>query len=85
MKTLLITICITLLFYADDSNSISVYENKFVNNLFDTTVYICNSTSAKKYHYKKNCRGLNRCKKETKAITLASARKRGRTLCGWED
>lgn len=85
MKTVLITICSTLLFCADDSNSISLYENKSVNNLFDTTVYICNSSSAKKYHYKKNCRGLNNCKKETKAITLTSARKRGRTLCGWED
>jgi len=48
-------------------------------------VYICNSTTSSKYHLKKNCRGLNACKKPTKEITLEDARERGRTLCGWED
>mgnify|MGYP003650655218 CR=1 FL=1 len=51
----------------------------------EKTVFICNSTTSSKYHLKKNCRGLNACKKPTKEITLADARERGRTLCGWED
>ncbi len=55
-----------------------------INSLEDQ-VYICNSTGAKKYHYKKNCRGLSNCKKEVKEISLEAAKERGRTLCGWED
>jgi hypothetical protein len=54
-------------------------------NSLDDQVYICNSTGAKKYHYKKNCRGLSNCKKEVKEISLEAAKDRGRTLCGWED
>ena len=54
-------------------------------NSLDDQVYICNSTGAKKYHYKKNCRGLSNCKKEIKEISLEAAKDRGRTLCGWED
>ncbi len=48
-------------------------------------VYICNSSGASRYHYQKNCRGLNACKSEIKQITLKEAQKRKRTLCGWED
>jgi len=50
-----------------------------------TTVYICNSTTSSKYHYKKDCRGLNACKASIKAIEMVEAKKYGRTLCGWED
>lgn len=48
-------------------------------------VYICKSTSSKRYHLKKNCRGLTRCKKEIKKITKSTAERYGRTLCKWED
>ncbi|MFC4635497.1 hypothetical protein ACFO3O_16425 [Dokdonia ponticola] len=51
----------------------------------ETQVYLCNSSGAKKYHYKKNCRGLSNCKKEIKKVSLETAQERGRTLCGWED
>ncbi|MCX2681763.1 hypothetical protein OOZ15_17550 [Galbibacter sp. EGI 63066] len=50
-----------------------------------TDVYICNSANGKKYHYKKTCRGLNACKAKIKKLSLKDAKKRGKTLCGWED
>jgi len=48
-------------------------------------VYICDSKSAKKYHYKKDCRGLNACKAEVVKVTLTDAKESKKTLCGWED
>ena len=48
-------------------------------------VYICNSKNAKKYHLKKDCRGLSNCKAAVKKITLTKAKELKRTLCGWED
>ncbi len=51
-----------------------------------TTVYICNSTTAKKYHYSKTCRGLGACKHDIKEVNITDAKtKYNRTLCGWED
>ena len=50
------------------------------------SVYICVSKGAKKYHYKKNCRGLNSCSHEIKKVTISDAKgKYNKTLCGWED
>ncbi|QBO36351.1 hypothetical protein EQG49_07695 [Periweissella cryptocerci] len=37
----------------------------------------------KKYHKKKNCRGLNNARSK-KRITLKKAKQSGFTLCGWE-
>lgn len=52
----------------------------------NSDVYICASKSSKKYHYKKNCRGLNACNHEIRKVSLSDARKKyGKTLCGWED
>lgn len=48
-------------------------------------VYICNSKNAKKYHLKKNCRGLSACKADIKKLSLEKAKNIGKTLCGWED
>ena len=53
--------------------------------LTDTKVYICKGKSSKKYHYKKNCRGLSNCSTETFEVTLKKAIELKRTLCGWED
>ena len=50
-----------------------------------TTVYICTGKYSKKYHYTKNCGGLNICKSTIKTVELSEAKKIGRTLCGWED
>jgi len=51
-----------------------------------TTVYICLSPGAKKYHYDKSCRGLNNCIHEIKAVSKGTAENQyGLELCGWED
>jgi hypothetical protein len=51
-----------------------------------TTVYICYSETAKKFHYRKTCRGLNACTHEIKQVSITDAKvKYNRTLCGWED
>ena len=49
-----------------------------------TFVYICDSPSAKKYHLKENCKGLRSCQHRIVKITLEQAKRRGKTLCGWE-
>tara|TARA_R110000868_G_scaffold36471_10_gene129612 strand:+ start:6029 stop:6343 length:315 start_codon:yes stop_codon:yes gene_type:complete len=51
----------------------------------ETNVYICKGKSSKKYHYKKDCRGLSNCSTKTYEVTLTKAKEMGRTLCGWED
>lgn len=51
----------------------------------ETSVYICGSTGAKKYHLKETCRGLSSCRSETVKISLKKAQGYGLTLCGWED
>lgn len=48
-------------------------------------VYICKGPKSTKYHYKKNCRGLNSCSTDIYSVSLSDAKKSGRTLCGWED
>ncbi len=51
-----------------------------------TTVYICLSPGAKKYHYNRDCRGLGNCTHEVKAVSKGSAEEEYRLeLCGWED
>lgn len=50
-----------------------------------TTVYICLSPGAKKYHYNRNCRGLGNCTHEIEAVSKSDAEGRGLDLCGWED
>lgn len=51
----------------------------------DTTVYLCNGKSSKKYHLKEDCRGLNNCSTKIEKTTLKAAKEKGRTLCGFED
>lgn len=53
-------------------------------NTTDTKVYICNSKGGKHYHWKKDCRGLSRCKAEIKEVTEKEATDSGKTLCGYE-
>ncbi|MGF1922830.1 MAG: hypothetical protein ACQUHE_01525 [Bacteroidia bacterium] len=59
----------------------------FLNNIgcASTTVYLCDSPNAKKYHYKEKCRGLGNCSYKIITTTLEKAKKSGKTLCGWED
>lgn len=51
----------------------------------ETSVYICGSTGAKKYHFKETCRGLSSCSHETVKTSIKQAKGLGLTLCGWED
>lgn len=50
-----------------------------------TTVYICGSEKAPRYHYNSKCRGLNKCDYKILKTTLATAQAKGKTLCKWED
>ena len=54
-------------------------------NIEVSSVYICTGKYSKKYHYKKDCRGLSNCKSEIEEIDLQKAKELNRTLCGWED
>ncbi|RZJ75646.1 MAG: hypothetical protein EOO45_04965 [Flavobacterium sp.] len=47
-------------------------------------VYLCDSKGGKKYHFTKECRGLNNCKAEIIKVTLSYAKKQGKTICGNE-
>lgn len=44
-------------------------------------VYICTGASAKAYHAKSNCRGISGCKGTVKKVSLAEAKKMGRSAC----
>jgi hypothetical protein len=62
------------------------YTNDKASREAETMVYLCNSESARKYHYAKGCRGLGNCKHTIISVSLSDAKyKYGRTLCGWED
>jgi len=49
-----------------------------------TTVYICDSPNAIRYHYKANCRDLSNCSHRIIQISLEEAKKSNKTLCHWE-
>ena len=57
-------------------------KNNFVSQ---SSVYLCDSPNGKKYHFSRNCRGLSNCKHSIVKVTLSEAKKRGKTLCGWEN
>ena len=69
-------------FVETDSSTIDSQQNLTIDT---EKVYICDSETAKKYHYSKTCRGLSKCKHEIVEIRLTEAKNRGKTLCGWED
>ncbi|MBI3136416.1 MAG: hypothetical protein HYZ14_17205 [Bacteroidetes bacterium] len=51
-----------------------------------SSVYICDSTGATKYHLTSNCRGLNACDHKVIKVTKQEAYNKGKKeLCGWED
>jgi len=47
-------------------------------------VYICNNKITDKYHYSSTCRGLSNCQFKIVKITIAGAKAKKMTLCGWE-
>ncbi|ASS47988.1 MAG: hypothetical protein A3D31_01145 [Candidatus Fluviicola riflensis] len=50
----------------------------------ETTVYICDSPYATKYHYSKSCKGLEKCTHQLKELTLKEAQAKQYGLCGYE-
>jgi len=55
-----------------------------VKSYQQTSAYLCDSPGGAKYHYTKNCRGLSNCKHKIIKVSVSEAKKRGKTLCGWE-
>ena len=47
----------------------------------ETYVYICTGGSSKRYHKSPSCKGLDRCSKDIKKVTLSYAEDNGRTPC----
>jgi len=72
---------ISLLFTISNSLSFTEYRKSEKQD----SVYLCDSSGGKKYHYSKDCRGLSNCKHKIIKVSLTEAKKRGKTLCGWED
>lgn len=62
-----------------------VYSSFVTLNISNTDIYICKGPGSKKYHFSKNCRGLNSCSTKIYKVSLVKARELKRTLCGWED
>jgi hypothetical protein len=50
-----------------------------------SSVYICDSSTAKKYHLRNDCQGLSKCTHRIIEITLQDAKKRKFELCKFED
>jgi hypothetical protein len=46
-----------------------------------TSAYICVSPNAKKYHYSKTCRGIQKCTHTIKQVTVTEAKNLGYTVC----
>lgn len=49
-----------------------------------TTVYICDSPNAIRYHLAAKCRGLSNCSHRIVAVPLEKAKGMHLTLCKWE-
>ncbi|WP_346882859.1 hypothetical protein [uncultured Algibacter sp.] len=61
------------------------YSSLVTSTISGTNVYICKGPGSKRYHYKKNCRGLKSCSTKIHEVSLSKAKELKRTLCGWED
>lgn len=68
-------------------NQLIIFSLLFVFTAFQTKekeVFICTTKSSKKYHLKKGCSGLKKCKSTIKKITKKKAKNVGITLCELE-
>jgi hypothetical protein len=62
--------------------SLSVSSTFVAQQQSEQYVLVCTGKYSKKYH-SYNCKGLKKCKGETKKITLSEAKKDGKTQCGY--
>lgn len=53
----------------------------FVPSSEQSNVYICLSPNAKKYHFNKSCKGLQRCTHDIKLVSKTDAINKGLTVC----
>ena len=49
----------------------------------EAKVYICTGKYAKRYHKYSDCKGLGSCKGEVLLIPISTAKKQGKTPCGY--
>ncbi|WP_299671090.1 hypothetical protein [uncultured Polaribacter sp.] len=69
-------------------NLLLIFSLLFVLTAFqikEKEVFICTSKSSKKYHLKKDCSGIKKCKSKIKKITKKKAENVGRTICKLEN
>lgn len=59
--------------------SLLAFGGQYTNQ--SSSVYICVSPTAKKYHFSKNCRGIQKCTHEIKEVTKSDAINKGYTVC----
>ena len=64
-----------------DPDASSVEQNPIEDANHTTSVWVCNSASAKRYHANKDCGGLKRCKHEIVVQEIAQAEAIGLTRC----
>lgn len=48
-------------------------------------VYVCNGPQSKRYHYNEDCYGLKNCSTRISKVSMETAGRMNRTLCGFED
>lgn len=53
------------------------------NELGFDEVYVCTGKYAKRYHCDENCKGLGSCKGEIRLVPISTAKKQGKTPCGY--
>lgn len=51
----------------------------------ETVVFVCESSGAKRYHFKSTCRGLKRCSNKIQQLSIINAENIGLTICGYEN
>lgn len=49
------------------------------------SVFICTGKYSRRYHLKRNCKGVSGCQGTVIKTALDQAMSKGRSLCGWED
>jgi len=82
MKRTLQFIVLAFMIAAHLSCSLSASENKDApNKRKSENVYVCIGKSATRYHNTYYCRGLSNCRADIEEVSVAEAKRKGRTPC----
>ena len=81
MKKLNLLLLVWGFFLAPQIISSEILSHHHQEESQSTMVYICTGSQSKRYHSSDRCRGLTRCSKSIKKVTLQEAQKQGRTPC----